>query len=89
MERADPQTVRQHVIDWLDDNVHFGDAATLIKSEEMSFLDNGILDSLGFVRLVLYLEDTFGIRIDRQQLTRDNFDSLGRIVRNVTERFAA
>ena len=89
MERADPQTVRQHVIDWLDDNVHFGDAATLIKSDEMSFLDNGILDSLGFVRLVLYLEDTFGIRIDRQQLTRDNFDSLGRIVRNVTERFAA
>lgn len=77
--------VRQQVIDWLDDNHHFGEAATLIRDDEMSFLDKGILDSLGFVNLVLHLENTYGIKIDRKDLSRTNFDSLGKIVRYVLE----
>lgn len=81
--------VRQVVIDWLDDNIHFGDAASLIASDSMSFLDNGILDSLGFVRLVLHLEDTFSIQLDRKSLTRENFDSLSRIVGFVNRARAA
>lgn len=73
--------VRQTVVDWLDDNYHFGDAATLIKSDEMSFLDGGVLDSLGFVQLCLFLEKTYRFKIDRKSLSRENFDSLGKIVR--------
>jgi acyl carrier protein len=76
--------VRQSVIDWLDDNYHFGDAATLIKSDDMSFLDHGVLDSLGFVQLILHLEKSFRIRIERKDLSRVNFDSLGKIVTYVT-----
>ena len=78
--------VRQSVIDWLDDNYHFGDAEQMIGDDERSFLDHGVLDSLGFVQLVLFLEGRHGIRIDRKHLTRENFDSLGRIVRYVTAR---
>jgi acyl carrier protein len=76
--------VRQSVIDWLDDNYHFGDAASLIKTDDMSFLDHGVLDSLGFVQLILHLEKSFRIRIDRKDLSRTNFDSLGKIVAYVT-----
>lgn len=85
----DAVQVRQDVIDWLDDQIHFGEAATLIRDDEMSFLENGILDSLGFVRLVVYLEERYRIVIDRKVLTRENFDSLGRIVRHVAQRLAA
>ncbi len=70
--------VRQSVIDWLDDNYHFGDAAALITADDISFLDHGILDSLGFVQLILHLEKSFRIRIDRRDLSRANFDSLAR-----------
>ena len=77
------------MIDWLDDNIHFGEAEQLIKSDEQSFLDGGVLDSLGFVRLTVYLEDRFGLKIDRKHLTRENFDSLGKIVRYVEQRLAA
>ena len=76
--------LRQRVIDWLDDNYHFGDAQTLIKDDEMSFLERGVLDSLGFVQLCVFLEKTYKIKIDRKSLTRANFDSLGKIVRYVT-----
>lgn len=72
--------IRQAVIDWLDDTYHFGDAESLIKDEDLSFLDNGILDSLGFVNLTLFLEKTFSLKIDRKSLTRDNFDSMRKIV---------
>ena len=77
--------IRRIIIDWLDDNIHFGEAEQLIKSDEQSFLDGGILDSLGFVRLTVYLEDRFALRIDRKHLTRENFDSLGKIVRYVVQ----
>jgi acyl carrier protein len=35
------------------------------------------------VQLVVYLEDTYAFTIDRKDLSRENFDSLGKIVRYV------
>ena len=76
--------IRQVVIDWLDDNYHFGDAADKIKDDDMSFIENGILDSLGFVQLVLHLENTYQLKIDRKNLSPANFDSLAKIVAYMT-----
>lgn len=79
------RSLRQHVVDWLDDNYHFGEAESLLGGDdEKSFLRNGILDSLGFVKLMLYLEDTFKVRIDRKDVRPENFDSLAKIVRYVS-----
>lgn len=77
---ADYIALRRVVIDWLDDNFHFGEAETLIGPDDRSFLDNGILASLGFVQLVVYLEDKYRVTIDRKDLTRENFDSLVKII---------
>lgn len=77
-------TLRRLIIDWLDDRYHFGEAESLIKDDEMSFLKNGILDSLGFVQLVLFLENSLKLKIDRQSLTPENFDGMGKIVRYLT-----
>lgn len=77
--------VRRLVIDWLDDNLHFGDAEKLIgDDEDRSFMKNGILDSLGFVKLILHIEDRCKVRLDPKRLTPANFDSLRRIVDYVT-----
>ena len=76
--------LRVVVIDWLDDNYHFGDAAALVTDDDMSFLEHGILTSIGFVELIAYLEDTLGIRIDPADLSRDNFDGMNKIVTYVT-----
>jgi acyl carrier protein len=77
--------IRSLVIDWLDDNYHFGEAEKAIGTDEdKSFLRNGILDSLGFVKLVLFLEAKCGIRIDRKDISPANFDSLQKIVTYVS-----
>ncbi len=76
------ELLRRLVIDWLDDNYHFGEAETLIDGDdEKSFLQSGVLDSLGFVSLVLYLENRCSVQVDRSELQPENFDGLGRIVR--------
>jgi len=85
----DRSATRQLLIDWLDDNYHFGEAETLIPSDDASFLDNGVLDSLGFVALIVYLEDRFRITIDRKSLNRENFDSLNKILAYVEAREGA
>ena len=86
---TDATSIRQFVLDWLDDNYHFGEAENLLTDDEQSFLQSGILDSLGFVRLILHLEQSFSISIDRKHLTPANFDSLGKIVRYVLGRLPA
>ncbi len=72
--------VRQVIVDWLDDNYLFGDADRVITSDGLSLLEAGVLDSLGFVQLVLMLEKRYGVKIDRKHLTRENFDSLSKII---------
>ena len=76
--------LRQMIIDWLDDRYHFGEAASLLKSDDMSFLKNGILDSLGFVQLILQLEKTCGVKIKSKDLSPNNFDSMHKILVYVT-----
>jgi acyl carrier protein len=75
------QALKRLIIDWLDDNYHFGEAAEKIGTdEEASFLKNGILDSLGFVKLIIFIEQTCGVTLNRKDISPANFDSLRRIV---------
>ena len=72
--------IRQAVIDWLDDNYHFGEAEEIIQDDDQSFLQSGVLDSLGFVQLILFLEGRYSMKIDRKSLRPANFDGLRKIV---------
>jgi acyl carrier protein len=44
-----------------------------------SLLDRRILDSTGFIELISFLEETFGIRIADEEMIPENLDSLGAI----------
>jgi len=44
-----------------------------------SFLQEGILDSMGVMELVTYVSTAFGIDIDAQDVTPENFDSINRL----------
>jgi len=83
---TEQEKLRTLLIDWLDDNYHFGDAESLIDGDdEKSLMQSDILDSLGFVNLVLYLENSCSVEIDRATLSPENFDAIGKIVRYVTQ----
>jgi acyl carrier protein len=48
-------------------------------NEETSFLQSGIIDSTGILELVSFLEETYGITIQDEELIPENFDSLNNI----------
>jgi acyl carrier protein len=67
------ETVEQYIVD----NFRFGDNTRL--DADTSFLDEGIIDSTGILELIMFLEETFNIHIEDQELTPENLDSLNNI----------
>ena len=49
-------------------------------------LENGILDSLGMLDLVTYLEEEFGISVDDEELVPDNFQTIERLAAFVSQK---
>ena len=49
---------------------------------------NGVLDSLGLMQLVAYLEDTFDVTIDDQEMVADNFRTVSSIAALIRSKMA-
>ena len=64
------------------------DAALLPLTNETSLLDSGILDSLSLLRLVVFLEERFGIGVGDTDLLPENFSSVNAICAYVRAREA-
>ncbi len=50
-------------------------------SDETSFLDNGIVDSMNIMEIVLFSEKAFGVTIRDQEIVRANFDSVANLAK--------
>lgn len=48
-----------------------------------SLLESGVIDSMGIIELVQFLEEEFQIRVGEQDITEDNFNTLRSIERYV------
>ncbi|MFC2061060.1 acyl carrier protein [Elusimicrobiota bacterium] len=50
-----------------------------ILSDDDSFLEKGIVDSTGILELVGFIEETFKVRFEDDELAPDNLDSINNI----------
>lgn len=48
-------------------------------SDEASFLQEGIVDSVGVLELVSFIEDKMGVKVEDREITPDNFDSVSNL----------
>ena len=48
-------------------------------SDDASFLEEGIIDSMNVMELIAFVEESFGIQINDDEIMPDNFDSVSRI----------
>jgi len=48
-------------------------------TDDISFLEKGIIDSTGVLELVTFVEDKFGVTVEDEELIPDNFDSLNKL----------
>jgi acyl carrier protein len=70
---------RDQVQQFVVDNFLFGDGGLL--DTDTSFLNEGIIDSTGILELIMFLEETFDVKIEDQELMPENLDSINNIQR--------
>lgn len=66
-------TVKEFIIE----NFMFGEEEQL--QLDTDFFDEGIIDSTGVIELVDFLEESFGISVDDEELIPENLSSLQKI----------
>jgi acyl carrier protein len=69
--------VEQEIRTFIVDNFLFGDDAGL--REESSFLREGIVDSTGIMQLVSFIQESYGIAVEDEELIPENLDSIKRV----------
>jgi len=74
------------ILAFLRDRFPFARQRSVTRND--SLLESGIVDSLGVLELVEFLERTFGISITEEDLVPKNFDSVGRMVDLVVQKRA-
>ena len=59
---------------FISENFLFGDVVQL--DDDTSFLEAGIIDSTGVLELISFVEETYNIKVDDEEIIPENFDSL-------------
>jgi acyl carrier protein len=70
--------IKAQVRQFIQDNFIMGAKAAKFADGD-SFMDHHLVDSTGFLELITYLEETFGIVVDEEDMVPENLDSLNAI----------
>ena len=83
-------TIEKQIKQYVAENFLFSDDGYQL-SEDASFLEEGIVDSTGVLELVMFVEETFNVTIEDEEIVPENFDSvscLAAYVRRKTDQAA-
>ena len=68
------------IVDFIKENFITGRSNASIDPDK-SLIESGILDSTGVLELVEFMETTFSIRVDDEELVTENLETMNNIVR--------
>ena len=55
-------------------------------TNDTSFLENGILDSTGVLELIAFLEETYGIEVEDEEVIPENLDSIANVAQYIQKK---
>lgn len=73
------EQIRQELRQFVVDNFLLGQDDVAL-TDDMSFLDLGIVDSTGVLELVSFLERRYALKLDDEDLVPENLDSIDNLV---------
>lgn len=82
-----PSVIKTTVRQYIQENFLMGTAEAY--ADDASFMDAQLLDSTGFLELVQFLEETYAIKVEDEEMMPDNLDSLDAVARFVSRKQAA
>ena len=81
------QSIKAAVRRYIDDYFLMGSGERY--ADDASFMDAQMLDSTGFLELVQFIEETWGIKVEDEEMLPENLDSLDALAGFVTRKLAA
>jgi acyl carrier protein len=70
--------IKEKIKNYIAENILFSSNG-FPYSDDTSFLENGVIDSMNVLELVAFIEENFAITVEDSDLTPDNFDSINRM----------
>ena len=70
--------IKKKLREFIVENFLFGSDEEL--NDDTSFLEEGIIDSTGVLELVAFLEETFSISVEDEELLPENLDSINNVL---------
>jgi len=67
--------IKKKIKTYIHDKFLLGDDSKFPNDDD-SFLEKGIIDSTGVLELVNFIEETFNIKVEDEELIPDNLDSI-------------
>jgi acyl carrier protein len=81
------QNIKQQIVEFITTNFLFDESSNVL-GEADSLLETGVIDSTGVLELVAFIEETYGIKIDDEEIVPENLDSIENITLFVTQKIS-
>ena len=69
--------IQDEIKNYIVENILFGDGDIL--DSDTLLQENGILDSIGFLEIITFVEERYQIKIEDNEVVPENFGSIERI----------
>ena len=76
--KLEDQAVEAPIRDFIASNLIYSQSG-FEHEDDTSLLGEGIIDSLGVVELVEFLQKAFGVKVEQSDVRPDNFDSVAQM----------
>ncbi len=77
------KTIRQYILG----NLLFTEDESVLQDND-SFLDQGIIDSTGVLEIILFIEETFDIKVNDDEMLPANLDSVDNLTNFINRKQA-
>jgi acyl carrier protein len=77
------ENIESQVASYIAENILFSRNGYPYPSDA-SFLENGIIDSMNVLELVMFVEEKFKVKVDDSEIVPDNFDSVSKLASYIT-----
>lgn len=85
MSTMNTNSLKEKVHQFIAENTYSD--ASLIQDDTLIFKE-GYFDSMGFLTLISFLEDEFGVKTEDKDFIEENFESINAIARYVEQKTA-
>jgi acyl carrier protein len=80
------EQIKQQIVEFITTNFLFDESSNV--GEEDSLLETGVIDSTGVLELVAFIEETYGIKIEDEEIVPENLDSIQNITLYISQKLS-